>query len=62
MEHAQRTLTEEFHELYYDVTLPAPKCSLRVGECVYNTVRPHQSLRYLTPRQFLLQHAQREEA
>jgi hypothetical protein len=37
-------------------------CELRQWERVYNTVRPHQALGYLTPRQFLLQFSsQRKE-
>ena len=63
VERAQRTHTEEFYDLYDgDVALPALNRALRAWERVYNTVRPHQSLGYLTPRQFLLHHAYREEA
>ena len=54
MERANRTHTEEF----YEVT----PCSLHIAtlnrelqhwEFIYNTVRPHQTLGYLTPKQFL---------
>ena len=54
VERAQRTHTEEF----YEVT----EASFEIGELnrallkwekVYNTIRPHQSLGYLTPQQFL---------
>jgi hypothetical protein len=39
----------------------APR-ELRHWEKIYNTVRPHQSLGYLTPHQFLLQiSSQRKE-
>ena len=63
VERAQRTHTEEFYELYDgDVDILSLNRALRAWERVYNTVRPHQSLGYLTPRQFLLQHTQREEA
>ncbi|MBZ5679013.1 MAG: transposase, partial [Acidobacteriia bacterium] len=63
VERANRTHTEEF----YQVT----PCSLRINqlnrelrhwEKIYNTVRPHQSLGYLTPQQFLLRvSSQRKE-
>ena len=54
VERAQRTHTEEF----YEVT----DCSFDMGELnrallewekVYNTIRPHQALGYLTPEEFL---------
>ena len=60
VERAQRTHTEEF----YEVT----EASFEIGELnqallkwekVYNTVRPHQSLGYLTPQQFLQQYQQK---
>jgi len=55
-ERANRTHTEEF----YPVTprsLEMKKLNrvLRHWEKIYNTLRPHQSLGYLTPHQFLLQ-------
>ena len=54
VERANRTHTEEF----YEVTDAEPGFeSLRAGladwEHVYNTVRPHQALGYLTPAEFL---------
>jgi putative transposase len=60
---ANRTHTEEF----YQVTtcfLEMKKLNreLRQWEKIYNTVRPHQSLGYLTPQQFLLRgSSQRKE-
>ena len=60
VERAQRTHTEEF----YEVT----EASFEIGELnqallkwekVYNTIRPHQSLGYLTPQQFLQQYQQK---
>jgi len=57
VERANRTHTEEF----YEVT----PCSWKVQELnqellqwekIYNTIRPHQALGYLTPLQFLKQH------
>jgi transposase InsO family protein len=42
--------------------LPALNRELRQWEQVYNTVRPHQVLGYLTPQQFLLKwQSQRKE-
>jgi len=55
VERAQRTHTEEF----YEVTpcawqIESLNRELRAWEKVYNTVRPHQALGYLTPQEFLL--------
>jgi putative transposase len=63
VERANRTHTEEF----YQVTLCSLEMKklnreLRQWENIYNTVRPHQSLGYLTPQQFLLRaSSQRKE-
>ena len=63
VERANRTHTEEF----YQVTLCSLEMKklnreLRHWENIYNTVRPHQSLGYLTPQQFLLRaSSQRKE-
>ena len=58
VERAQRTHTEEFYEVYDgSLDLPSLNRALRAWELRYDTVRPHQALRYLTPRQFLLQSA-----
>jgi putative transposase len=63
VERANRTHTEEF----YQVTLCSLEMKklnreLRQWERIYNTVRPHQSLGYLTPQQFLRQaSSQRKE-
>jgi transposase InsO family protein len=56
VERAQRTHTEEF----YEVTPCAPELTavnrkLQAWERIYNTVRPHQALGYLTPQEFLRQ-------
>ena len=57
VERAQRTHTEEFYELYDgDLDMAPLNRALRHWEMVYNTVRPHQSLDYLTPLQFLRKH------
>jgi len=54
VERAQRTHTEEFYELTDTaLDLPALNQALRQWEHVYDTVRPHQALGYLTPYQFL---------
>ena len=54
VERAQRTHTEEFYEVIPDsFQLPALNRDLRAWECIYNTVRPHQALGYLTPLEFL---------
>ena len=50
VERAQRTHTEEFYEIYDgDLEVGPLNRALRHWEQVYNTVRPHQSLGYLTP-------------
>jgi putative transposase len=54
VERANRTHAEEF----YQVASCSPEmkklnCELRPWEKIYNTVRPHQALGYLTPLQFL---------
>jgi putative transposase len=57
VERAQRTHTEEFYELTdssFDIA--ELNKALRTWEHVYDTVRPHQSLGYLTPLQFLQRH------
>jgi transposase InsO family protein len=54
VERAQRTHTEEFYEVWdLDWTVGKLNRQLRAWERVYNTVRPHQSLGYRTPQQFL---------
>jgi putative transposase len=54
VERAQRTHTEEFYEVT-DTTFDIPELNqaLLKWEQVYNTLRPHQALGYLTPQQFL---------
>lgn len=54
VERAQRCHAEEFHELHevpWNVT--GLNQALREWERTYNTIRPHQSLGYRTPREFL---------
>lgn len=57
VERANRTHTEEFYELYDGHwTVADLQPALLAWEAIYNTVRPHQALAYLTPRQWLDQH------
>ena len=60
---AQRTHTEEFYQVTAcSLEMKKLNRELRQWERIYNTVRPHQSLGYLTPQQFLLQgSSQRKE-
>lgn len=56
VERAQRTHTEEFYEVTdSSFEIKELNQALLKWEIVYNTIRPHQSLRYLTPKQFLEQ-------
>ncbi len=63
VERAQRTHQEEFYEVAdLEWTVNALNKELIVWESVYNTVRPHQALGYLTPQQFIEHwHAQSRE-
>jgi putative transposase len=56
VERANRTHTEEFYQVT-SCSLEMKKLNreLRQWEKIYNTVRPHQALGYLTPLQFLRQ-------
>lgn len=57
VERANRTHTEEFWELYGgNWTVRDTTPALLAWEHEYNTVRPHQALGYLTPREWLDQH------
>jgi transposase InsO family protein len=63
VERANRTHTEEFYQVT-SCSLEMKKLNreLRAWERIYNTVRPHQALGYLTPHQFLHQFSsQRKE-
>ncbi len=54
VERAQRTHTEEHWELSScDTDVGTMRRELREWEKVYNTVRPHQALGYLTPLEFV---------
>src|SRR5271167_1678763 len=54
VERSHRTHHEEFYQVipdHWNVAQLNPQ--LRRWEHIYNTVRPHQALRYLTPLEFL---------
>ncbi len=54
VERSHRSHNEEFYEVLADSDqLPALNRQLRRWEKTYNCVRPHQSLAYLTPLEFL---------
>jgi len=63
VERANRTHTEEFYQVTHcSLEMKKLNRELRHWEKIYNTVRPHQSLGYLTPLQFLRQSSpQRKE-
>lgn len=62
VERAQRTHTEEFYEVYdLSWTVNELNEQLREWERVYNEVRPHQSLGYLTPAQWLEQYQRQSQ-
>lgn len=63
VERANRTHTEEFYEVAdFPLEIPALNQALHAWEHTYNTVRPHQALGYLTPRQFLIEFAKKRGA
>lgn len=54
VERAHRTHQEEFYDLYeIPEALESHNALLREWEEIYNNVRPHQALGYLTPNEFL---------
>ena len=56
VERANRTHTEEFHEITAaSLQITELNQELRDWERTYNTVRPHQALGYRTPQEFLTQ-------
>jgi len=59
VERVHRTHTEEFYEVTESsFDLPELREELLEWEQVYNTVRPHQALGYVTPLRFLKQQKQ----
>jgi len=61
VERAHRTHTEEFYEVT-DSTFDLDELRIKLleWENIYNTVRPHQALGYLTPLKFLEQQKRKE--
>jgi putative transposase len=56
VERANPTHTEEFYQATArSLEMKKLNRELRQWEKIYNTVRPHQALGYLTPQQFLRQ-------
>jgi len=54
VERSNRTHNEEFYEVHAESDqLPALNRQLRRWENIYNRIRPHQSLAYLTPLEFI---------
>ena len=54
VERGQRTHTEEFYEVNdFSFDIPTLNQQLREWEKTYNTIRPHQSLNYLTPLEYI---------
>jgi putative transposase len=63
VERAQRTHTEEFYELSFaEPTISALGAELWEWERLYNEVRPHQSLGYLTPLEYIQTWQQKQAA
>jgi len=61
VERSHRTHNEEFYEVHADTDqLPVLNRQLRHWENVYNRVRPHQALAYLTPLEFLRQYKRKQ--
>ena len=61
VERAHRTHTEEFYEVTDSMfELAELRVKLLEWEDIYNTVRPHQALGYLTPLKFLEQQKRKE--
>lgn len=61
VERAHRTHTEEFYEVTdSSFDLDELRQELLEWEHIYNTVRPHQALNYLTPQKFLQQKERRQ--
>lgn len=54
VERSHRTHNEEFYEVHAESDqVPALNSQLRHWEKTYNRIRPHQSLAYLTPLEFI---------
>lgn len=54
VERGQRTYTEEFYEVTeFSWDIPTLNGELHAWEKIYNTIRPHQALGYLTPLEYI---------
>ena len=61
VERGTRTHREEFYEVYdLNWTVAELRPDLLAWENVYNTVRPHKSLGYLTPQEYVTQWCERQ--
>jgi transposase InsO family protein len=61
VERGNRTHREEFYEVYdLNWTVAELRPDLLAWENVYNTVRPHKSLGYLTPQEYVTQWRERQ--
>lgn len=59
VERAQRTHREEFYQVWeVDPRLDTHRAQLQAWAHIYNTVRPHQHLNYLTPLEYCERHSQ----
>lgn len=59
VERAQRTHREEFYQVWeVDPRLDAHRAQLQAWAHIYNTIRPHQHLNYLTPAEYCERHNQ----
>ncbi len=59
VERAQRTHREEFYEVWeVDPRLDEHRAHLQAWAHIYNTIRPHQHLNYLTPLEYCERHKQ----
>jgi len=55
VERANRTHTEEFYEVNdFSLDIKELNIQLRKWETIYNTVRPHKTLGYLTPQEYVI--------
>ena len=62
VERSNRTHTEEFYEINdFSLDITILNQQLRKWEETYNTVRPHQSLKYLTPLEYINQWKNQKE-
>lgn len=62
VERANRTHTEEFYEVTdSSFDLSVLRHELAQWQTVYNTIRPHQSLKYMTPLEFIQQWQQNKK-